>query len=250
MAARKKSLQLVKKQRSDYFRYHWAMRLFCRAILIVALAATAGVLAAQNQSQSSSKQTPHSAKARDNSLDPGTISNGTYHNFQLGFSCKIPPGWVLRTDDMNSPDDSSSDANPGPAPATETSGHVLLAAFSRPPMARGEDVNSSMVIAAESVSVYPGLKQAVQYFGPLTEVAKSQGFIVDQDPYEIAVGSKTLVRADFHKDVGTRVMRQSTLAMVVRGYAISFTFISGTEDDLEELIDGLNFATHGSPTRK
>ena len=37
-------------------------------------------------------------------------------------------------------------------------GKVLLAAFSRPPKARGEDVNGSIVIAAENAAVYPGLR--------------------------------------------------------------------------------------------
>jgi hypothetical protein len=118
---------------------------------------------------------------------------------------------------------------------------VLLAAFSRPPEARGEDINSSILIAAEPVSAYPGLKEAAQYFGPLTEVAKAQGFSVDEEPYEYAVGAKKLVRADFHKDVGTRVMRQSTLAFLSHGYAVSITIIAGTEDEVEELIDGISF---------
>ena len=118
---------------------------------------------------------------------------------------------------------------------------VLLAAFARPPEAHVEDVNASVLIAAESAAAYPGLKEAAQYFGPLTEVAKAQGFTVDEEPYEIAVGTKVLVRGDFHKDVGTRVMRQSTLAFLSHGYAVSITVIGGTEDEVEELIDGLSF---------
>jgi hypothetical protein len=97
------------------------------------------------------------------------------------------------------------------------------------------------LIAAESVEAYPGLKDAAQYFGPLTEVAKAQGFIVDEEPYDYAMGAKKLVRGDFHKDVGTRVMRQSTLALLSHGYAVSITIIAGTEDDVEELIDGISF---------
>jgi hypothetical protein len=117
-----------------------------------------------------------------------------------------------------------------------------LATFSRPPEARGEDVNSSILIVAEDAAAYPGLKEAAQYFGPLTEVAKAQGFSVDEEPYEVAVGTKTLVRGDFHKDVGPRVMRQSTLAMLAHGYAVSITVIGGTGDEVEELIEGLDFA--------
>jgi hypothetical protein len=83
----------------------------------------------------------------------------------------------------------------------------------------------------------------------VTEVAQAQGFEVVEDPYEFVVGAKTLVRGDFQKDVGTRVMRQSTLVVLARGYAVSFTFIGGTEDDVEELVQGLRFAATGKATK-
>ncbi|MGA8867953.1 MAG: hypothetical protein WB510_13340 [Candidatus Sulfotelmatobacter sp.] len=216
-------------------------------VVLVALLGIASPAAASGPSQTvpqapSSSSSKHKGKAATGADSPSSdesVSNGVYRNVALGFSCKIPPGWVLRTDDLNTTD------NADPAETTKdtkpASGHVLLAAFSRPPEARGEDVNSSILIAAESVSAYPGLKEAVQYFGPLTEVAKAQGFTVDQEPYEIAFGTKTLVRGDFHKDVGTRVMRQATLVMLARGYAVSFTFIGGTGDEVEELVAGLSF---------
>jgi len=117
----------------------------------------------------------------------------------------------------------------------------LLAAFSRPPEAKGEDVNASILIAAESAATYPGLKEAAQYFGPLLEVTKAQGLTMDEDPYDVAVGTTTLVRGDFHKDVGSRVMRQSTLVMLSHGYALSITLIGGTDDEVEDLVDGLSF---------
>ena len=119
---------------------------------------------------------------------------------------------------------------------------VLLAAFSRPPEARAEDVNSSILIAAESAASYPGLKDAAQYFGPVMEVAKAQGFAMDDDPYEFVLGAKKLARGDFQKDVGSRVMRQSTLVLLARGYVVSFTLIGGTEDEVDELIEGVKFA--------
>ncbi len=188
-------------------------------------------------------------KPADSALDAGAVTNGVYRNQTLALSCKIPPGWVLRTDEMNAREEKKEEKQENekdtPAPASSTGAKVLLAAFSRPPEARAEDVNSSILIAAESAAAYPGLKDAAQYFFPLTEVAKARGFTPDEDPYDIAVGTKTLVRGDFHKDVATRVMRQSTLAMLSNGYAISITVIGGTEDEVEDLIDGLTFTPSG-----
>jgi hypothetical protein len=230
-------------------------------------------------SSSSSSSSKHAAKssAPGAGMEAGEVSDGAYRNRSLALTCKIPAGWVLRTDEMNTREESSGTVGPesstlpgssaqGPpknqtdrglpeggenksspprassSTAEQREASVLLAAFSRPPEARGENVNGSIVIAAESVATYPGLTQAAQYFGPLTEVAKAQGFTVDEEPYEFALGNKNLVRGDFHKDVGTRVMRQSTLAFLAHGYALSITVIGGTEEEVEDLIDGLSFA--------
>jgi hypothetical protein len=208
------------------------------------------VPAVQLGAQSSSSSRPRAGKpVAESSLDPGSVSNRIYRNSSLGFTCKIPEGWVLRTDVMNaeqnqnagSANDAADPTKPGAQNASSAAAKVLLAAFSRPPEAKGEEVNSSLLIAAEPVAAYPGLKEAAQYFGPLGEVAEAQGFQKDEDPYEVAIGAQTLVRGDFHKDVGTRVMRQSTLVMLSHGYAVSITMIAGTDDGVEDLIDGLDF---------
>ncbi len=176
------------------------------------------------------------------------MNAGVYRNKTLGLTCKLPDGWVLRTDEMNRRDDEAdSGASAGTEPSASSAGaRVLLAAFSRPPEAKGQEINASLLIAVESASAYPGLKEAAQYFGPLIEVAKAQGFEMDEDPYAIAVGAKTLVRGDFHKNVGTRVMRQSTLVSLDHGYAISITIIAGTDDEVEDLVDGVGFVSAGA----
>jgi len=171
----------------------------------------------------------------------GTIRDGVYRNAFFEFSCKIPAGWVLRTDEMNRPDVSGDEAESPPNQAAKE-GRVLLAAFSRPPLALGEDINSSIVIAAESLAAYPGMKDAAQYFGAITEIAKDRGFRVDEEPYEFQAGSRTLARGDYERDVGSRVMHQSTLVLLSRGYALSFTFIGGTDDEIDELTGSISFA--------
>lgn len=199
-----------------------------------------------SSSSQSSKQVRKSASSADSPLDSGAVSNGVYRNPAFGFACKIPAAWVLRTEEMNARDNENTNAD---KTAADKTGRVLLAAFSRPPEAHGEDVNSSILIAAESMADYPGLKDAAQYFGPVTEVAKAQGFEVVEEPYEFVIGTKTLVRGDFQKDVGSRVMRQSTLVVLARGYAVSFTFIAGTEDEVEELVEGLSFGAGGKDVK-
>jgi hypothetical protein len=224
--------------------------------LALPLVALSGRSAAQSQSPSSVEPSKKpAASTKNEAIDPGSVTNGVYRNKTLALTCKIPGAWVLRTDEMNARDDfaraieeKKAEADPthyATAAASSAGSRVLLAAFSRPPEAKGEDVNSSILIAAESASSYPGLTEAAQYFYPLTEVAKAQGLALDEDPYEVAIGTKTLVRGDFHKNVGSRVMHQSTLAMLAHGYAISITVIAGTDDEVEDLIDGLSFSATG-----
>jgi hypothetical protein len=228
-------------------------------VTVATLSFAPRIAAAQGSSSTSGSSTSSQAAAAPaksvkkpdttaaSAIDSGTVTNGVYRNKTLALFCKIPPGWVLRTDEMNVRDeaDDKSGAAPTSDAASSTGAKVLLAAFSRPPAARAEDVNASIVIAAESVASYPDLKEAAQYFFPLNEVAKAQGFAADEEPYDIAVGTKTLVRGDFHKNIGTRVMHQSTLVMLSHGYAISITVIGGTDDEVEDLIDGLSFSAPG-----
>jgi hypothetical protein len=203
-----------------------------------------------SSSSSSSKPVRKPASVETSPLDSGAVSHGIYRNPAFGFACKIPAAWVLRTEEMNARDDASSAKEDraaldptaeGGCARTGGCGRVLLAAFSRPPLAPGEDVNSSIVIAAENAAAIPELKEAAQYFGLVNKAAEAQGFDLDDNPYEFVIGTKKVVRGDFQKDIGTRVMRQSTLVVLARGYALSFTFLGGTEDEVEELIAGLSF---------
>jgi hypothetical protein len=208
--------------------------------------ASAGASPQDSPASAKSSRPPKSTGSSE-SAPGGSVSNGAYRNPFFGFACKIPAGWVLRTEEMNAPDDHSSDDKGAQSPTAP--GRVLLAAFSRPPQAPGQDVNSSILIAAESAAAYPGLSEPAQYLGPVSEVAKAQGFEVDEEPYEFSVGAKTLVRSDYEKNVGSRVMHQSTLVMLSKGYAVSFTFIGGTEDEIEELVSALTFSANGKTAK-
>ncbi|HUJ96003.1 MAG TPA: hypothetical protein VLW84_12105 [Terriglobales bacterium] len=169
----------------------------------------------------------------------GEVVHGTYRNSTFGFSCKIPFGWVDRTEEMR------ADDAPQPGDSVKPNGPVkslvLLAVFERPPEASGSTINSAIVIAAEKTSQYSELKSAADYFGPITELATEKGFTVVNEPYEFSVGAKQLVRGDFSKPRGSLTMVQSSLVTIEKGYAVSFTFIGGTEDEVSSLIANLSF---------
>src|ERR1700692_2523632 len=118
---------------------------------------------AQDSSSSNKHKanTSETARSSESALDAGSVKAGVYRNVGFGFTCKVPAGWVLRTDEMNASDqdDAKVAGNAGKG------SRVLLAAFSRPPEARAEDVNSSILIAAESVAGCSGVAGAAQVFG-------------------------------------------------------------------------------------
>jgi len=228
------------------------------AIVLLAAALSAKSLLGQgSQTQSpaafakpAQTRSPSSRSSANQSPDAGSVAGGLYRNPTFGFTCKIPEAWVLRTDEMNAPDGETQNQDAGkPAKNATGTARVLLAVFSRPPQAHGDDINSSILIAAESVLSYPGLTIAAQYMATVAEIAKAQGLEAAEEPYEIAVGAKTLARGDFQKNVGARVMHQSTLVMLSHGYAVSFTFIGGTQDEVEELVEGLVFTAGNKSSR-
>jgi hypothetical protein len=169
----------------------------------------------------------------------GDITNGVYRNASFGFTYKLAFGWVDRTKEMS--EDSNLDSN-----AAKKS-ILLLAVFEHPPEATGDSVNSALVVAAEPASSYPGLRSAEQYFGPLTELTKSKGFTVVNEPYDCRVGSMQLTRGDFSKPLGNLTMHQSTVVLMEKGYVVSFTFIGGSHDEVDQLVEGLSFRTTESP---
>jgi hypothetical protein len=161
---------------------------------------------------------------------PGSGASGNvYHDQAFGFSYKLPFGWVDRTADMQ---DDSADA---------FKSRVLLAVFERPPQATGDTINSAVVIVEEPLPA--GMQSADDYFESLTDLTTAKGFQAANDSREFAMGSTKLVRGDFTKPRGTLTMHQTSLVLVQRSYAVSFTFIGGSEDEVNELIEKLSFGS-------
>ena len=184
--------------------------------------------------QSFSSRPAARSQGQPSTPDAGFLRDGIYRNQSFGFSYKIPFGWVERSKEMQQD------------PVDPSKSSVLLAVFERPPEATGNTINSAVVIAIEKLSSFSGLKTAADYFGPVTELATARGFKVVNEPYEFSVGAKPLVRGDFSKERGSLTMYQSSLVMLEKGYAVSFTFIGGSEHEVEELIEKLSFGAKKS----
>ena len=203
---------------------------------MIALLALCLPLTLRGQTKSSPAPKP-SAKPAAPATDPQLYRNAAY-----GFRYTIPYGWVDRSQQMK------EGSEPGKS-------ELLLAVFEHPPEATGDTINSAVVIATESVASYPGLKKAEDYVGPLTDLATARGFKPEGEPYALEVESRSLIRADFAKTLTGKTpedkltMRQCSLVMLSKGQIVSFTFIASSEDELDDLMDGLHFTGATSPRK-
>jgi hypothetical protein len=204
------------------------------AVLALSVAlASSGIFAQQSPSGTSSSKSKHSSEQHVKPSSPTSSDEGTYRNATFGFTYHVRYGWVNRTRQMQ--DDSDDPAK----------SQLLLAVFEHPPEVTGDSVNSAVIIAAESVSSYPGLKTAADYMGPLTELTTSKGFKVTQGPYAYPVGTKTLVRGDFVKELGRLSMHQSSIVLLEKKFVVSFTFIGESDDEVDGLIERLSVNNAG-----
>jgi len=175
-----------------------------------------------------------------------------YRNTTFGFRYRIPYGWVDRTKDLQKKDENKDESSTPASKGDIGQGQVLLAVFERPPQAAGDTVNSAVVIASESASSYEGLKKAEDYLDQLDEITTAKGFKPDGDPQEVTIDSRSLVEADFLKPLNEKLtMYQSTLIMLEKSQIVTFTFIAGSKDEIDDLVEGLSFqaATSKSPAK-
>lgn len=200
------------------------MQLFRVAVSLVVVGTLVG---AESQQKTTSSE----------SSKPAASAQTTYRNSAFGFRYRIPYGWVERTNQMQNTD-------------SNINGQVLLAIFERPPQASSDSVNSAVVIASEPAESYRGMKIAEDYLGPLTAVTKAKGFVSAGDPSEVTIDGQRLVRADFSKTISAKLaMWQSTLVLLRKGQVLSFTFIAETPDEVDGLIEGLDFQAAKSGSR-
>ena len=185
--------------------------------------------------ESSSRHHPKLAKqATAPVFDPGSIADGVYTNPYFGFTYKLPFGWVDRTNAMH---DDSADGSKDPAKSV-----VLLAVFEQPPEAPRQAINSGVVTAAESVSAYPGLKTAADYFWILNQLTTDKGFKVVNEPAAISLGGQVLIRGDFSQPMGEATIHQTALVFLAKSYVVSITLIGASEDEVNGLIGNLSFS--------
>ena len=110
-----------------------------------------GTLLAQAQSSSPSPKHANKPAAADSGIDSGFVTNGVYRNKALGLACKIPAGWVLRTEEMNAGEDGAAEKD------ADAKSENSAKAGSPEPAAKSESSRSAVDRTAPSTALRAGL---------------------------------------------------------------------------------------------
>jgi hypothetical protein len=158
--------------------------------------------------------------------DEGAVADDVYSEKFFNLRYVIPQGWTLKTAEMR------------PGLGQPDKAILLLSAFAKQKPASGE-IDSSVTVTAENISLYPDVKTADDYFDSLAELVKGKGFSVLNQPAEIQLAGVTFLRGDFQKQEGDLTTYQATMIAIRKGYILQITAISGNEEQLTPLLNRL-----------
>lgn len=66
---------------------------------------------------------------------------------------------------------------------------------------------------------------------------------MDGDPYSFGVGATQVVRGDFTGGAEKHPIRQTSLVLLQKGYILSLTFLAGSDDEIDSLVQNLTFTS-------
>jgi hypothetical protein len=184
----------------------------------------------------------------------GTIAAGAYTNSYFGFSMAFPTGWSESSRavaEQAKQDRAAALAAVARLPearldsmATEESHHLLV--ISEKPWGAATDSNPSIILAAEDVSNDRRIRDGKDYIVKVSRLLANCPL-----PYqptgviqEVELGGRTFGRLDFTANIAGKTLRQSHLARVMHGHALTFILSAASEPELKRLaaiLDSVRF---------
>lgn len=193
------------------------------------------------------------ASAQTSTPDSGSVSNGVYRSTYFEFSYTYPHDWVVHGDATN-----QRILELGKQRATSTKAisepqadvllkhtYQLLTVFEHALGTPGIVYDPSMQIIAEDVRPLPGIASGRDYLLNSMEMLKKMGCqLLQNDPVGIVISGHQFFRLDFKTPVKDVLVQQAMITTVSKGFAVSFGFTVGPDQDLEDVvrtIDSLKF---------
>lgn len=185
--------------------------------------------------------------------DSGSVSNGVFHSTYFGFSYTYPPDWVVHGDATNQRlielgkqrATASKVLSEPQADVALKHYYQLLTVYEHALGTPGIVYNPSLQVIAEDVRPMPGITSGREYLLLTSEMVKKMGCQVLQDePVGVVISGHQFFRLDFKTPVKDVMVQQVMITTISKGFAVSFAFTVGPDQDLGELVrtmDSLKF---------
>lgn len=195
---------------------------------------------------SSAESKPNSDSAE---LDTGTFTKDVYINRFLGIRYQAPAGWSPHGEETKkeimavgkSLVDQKTPGGKVIADRAEEHTHQLLTLFQYPLGTPGVE-NQLVQILGEDIRFAPGIKSGKEYLQNVQQVLKTMKTVpeFDKEPREVTYGGRIMHRMDIATKMPTKTIYQSMVAVVLKGYAVSFAFTSFSPEGRENLLKTLD----------
>jgi hypothetical protein len=189
------------------------------------------------------------ASAQTVTPESGRVSDGVYRSTYFGFSYTYPHDWVVHGDATNQRlrelgKQRATSTKALSEPQAEVSlkhSYQLLTLFERALGTPGVVYNRSMQIIAEDVRPLPGITSGREYLLNAMEMLKKMGLQpLQDDPVGVVISGHQFFRLDFKNPVKDILIQQAMITTVSKGFAVSFGFSVGPDQDLEEVVRTLD----------
>ncbi len=195
------------------------------------------------------------SKSQDDStaFDPGTFSHDVYTNHFWGFRYEAPHGWTAHGDETKkeimavgkSLVDQKTLTGKVAVNRSDERTRQLLTLFQYP-LGTPEVENQLVQILAEDVRFAPGIRSGRDYLLNAQRVLKTMKTNpeFDEEPKEVTYGGQTMYRMNITTKLPTKIIYQSMIATMSKGYGLTFAFMSFSpegRDKLVKTLDSLRF---------
>lgn len=182
-------------------------------------------------------------------LDTGTFTKDVYINRFLGIRYQAPAGWSPHGEETKkeimavgkSLVDQKTPGGKAIADRAEERAHQLLTLFQYP-LGTPDVENQLVQILAEDIRFAPGIKSGKEYLLNVQQVLKTMKTMpeFDKEPREVTYSGRIMHRMDIATKMPTKTIYQSMVAVVLKGYAVSFAFTSFSPEGRENLLKTLD----------
>ncbi len=179
----------------------------------------------------------------DERPDNGKLIDGVYRSDFFGFQYALPQGWTVHGEETQKAImDTGKELIAGDDQAKRSMMEAaskrtfqLLTVFEYP-LGTPEKSNRSIQLIAENVAFAPGIQTGKDYILNLRKVLADSQMQTEfeGEPSEQNLDGITFYRQSMLMKVGSRPVYEAYYGAILKGYALSFIFVGGTKEGLEE----------------